>query len=47
LQRFYGLDAKLVARFYASHSTVFDKVRILTGKPPVPFFRAVSVVMRG
>ncbi|MFQ3665671.1 MAG: lycopene beta-cyclase CrtY, partial [Sphingomonadaceae bacterium] len=47
LQRFYGLDAKLVARFYASHSTVLDKVRILTGKPPVPFFRAVSVVMRG
>lgn len=47
LQRFYGLDAKLVARFYASHSTVFDKVRILTGKPPVPFFRAVREVMRG
>ncbi len=47
LQRFYGLDAKLVARFYASHSTIFDKVRILTGKPPVPFFRAVAVVMRG
>ncbi len=47
LQRFYGLDAKLVARFYASHSTVLDKVRILTGKPPVPFFRAVREVMRG
>ncbi len=47
LQRFYGLDAKLVERFYASHSTVLDKVRILTGRPPVPFFRAVSVVMRG
>jgi lycopene beta-cyclase len=47
LQRFYGLDAKLVARFYASHSTMFDKMRILTGKPPVPFFRAVSVVMKG
>jgi lycopene beta-cyclase len=47
LQRFYGLDAQLVARFYASHSTVFDKVRILTGKPPVPFLRAVREVMRG
>jgi lycopene beta-cyclase len=47
LQRFYGLDAKLVERFYASHSTTLDKVRILTGRPPVPFFRAVSVVMKG
>ncbi|MCS6987696.1 MAG: lycopene beta-cyclase CrtY [Sphingomonadaceae bacterium] len=47
LQRFYGLDSKLVARFYASHCTLFDKVRILTGRPPVPFFRAVAVVMRG
>jgi lycopene beta-cyclase len=47
LQRFYGLDASLVARFYASNSTLSDKMRILTGKPPVPFFRAVSVVMRG
>lgn len=46
LQRFYGLDAELVARFYAGHSTLLDKMRILTGKPPVPFFRALSVVMK-
>lgn len=47
LQRFYGLDADLVARFYASHSTLLDKMRILTGKPPVPLFRAIRVVMEG
>lgn len=47
LQRFYGLDADLVARFYASHSSMLDKMRILTGKPPVPLFRAIRVVMEG
>jgi lycopene beta-cyclase len=46
LQRFYGLDADLVARFYAGHSTLLDKMRILTGKPPVPLFRALAVVMK-
>ncbi|MCG2842605.1 lycopene beta-cyclase CrtY [Sandaracinobacter sp. RS1-74] len=41
LERFYGLDAGLVARFYAGHSTWADKARILIGKPPIPIGRAI------
>ena len=46
LQRFYTLRPSLVARFYAGHSTTYDKMRILTGKPPVPFWKAVNLVMK-
>jgi lycopene beta-cyclase len=45
LQRFYRLSPGLIGRFYASESTMMDKARVLTGKPPVPFWRAVRVVM--
>jgi lycopene beta-cyclase len=41
LERFYGLDARLVARFYAGRSTIADKARILAGRPPVPIVRAI------
>ncbi len=41
MQRFYGLRPPLIARFYAGASTGFDKVRILSGKPPVPVLAAV------
>jgi lycopene beta-cyclase len=44
LERFYKLDARLIARFYAGHSTIFDRARILTGKPPVPVGRAVQAI---
>ena len=44
LERFYGLDAGLIGRFYAARSTLADKVRVLSGRPPVPFFRALGVV---
>lgn len=43
-ERFYGLSADLIERFYADRLTRYDRLRILTGKPPVPFFRALSVV---
>lgn len=36
MQRFYGLPDGLIARFYADRLTVFDKLRIVAGKPPVP-----------
>lgn len=36
LQRFYHLNEGLIARFYASSLTKADKLRILSGKPPVP-----------
>lgn len=44
LERFYRLSPALISRFYASQTSFADKVRILSGKPPVPFFRALRVV---
>jgi len=44
LERFYRLDARLIARFYAGGSTLADKLRILTGKPPVALGRAARSV---
>jgi len=41
IERFYRFSPELVARFYAGRSTTLDKVRVLTGKPPVPIFRAL------
>jgi lycopene beta-cyclase len=40
LQRFYRLPQQLIERFYAAQLTWFDRLRILTGKPPVPVFSA-------
>ena len=31
----------LIGRFYAARLNAFDKLRLVTGKPPVPFFRGV------
>ncbi|GAA0736300.1 lycopene beta-cyclase CrtY [Sphingomonas japonica] len=45
LERFYRLDARLVGRFYAGQSTLFDKARVLTGKPPVPIGRAIRAIV--
>lgn len=44
MARFYRLDPALIDRFYAGHSTLFDKLRILTGKPPVSIRRAVHAL---
>jgi len=41
MQRFYGLRQPLIERFYAGRSTLFDKIRILTGKPPVAILPAL------
>jgi len=45
LQRFSTLECALIARFYAAQSTLADRLRILSGKPPVPFFKAVTTVL--
>ena len=42
---FYRLDEALVARFYAGRLTALDKLRILTGKPPVPLFKALKAMI--
>jgi lycopene beta-cyclase len=44
LEHFYRLPDALVARFYAGRLTAFDKVRILSGKPPVPIGRALAAM---
>ena len=45
LQHFYRLPEPLVTRFYAATSTHGDKLRILSGKPPVPVHRALAVLV--
>ena len=45
LERFYRLPAPLIARFYAGRSTLFDKVRILSGRPPVSLPKALSAML--
>ena len=47
LERFYRLSPALIGRFYAGRSTMTDKARVLTGKPPVPIHRAVRAIMGG
>lgn len=44
LQRFYRLDPQLIGRFYAGHSTLFDQLRLVSGKPPVPIGRALAAI---
>lgn len=45
LERFYRLSPALIERFYAGQSTFFDKVRILSGKPPVPIGKAMRAIL--
>ncbi|MGP7794997.1 lycopene beta-cyclase CrtY [Sphingomonas sp. CLY1604] len=44
IERFYRLDPTLITRFYAGRSSLRDKARILTGKPPVPVGAAIRVL---
>jgi lycopene beta-cyclase len=44
LGHFYRLPPATIARFYSSQLTAFDKLRILSGKPPVPIVRAIAAI---
>ncbi len=44
LQKFYRLPEPTIARFYADRLTTMDKLRLLTGRPPVPVLRALACV---
>ncbi|NJM50907.1 MAG: lycopene beta-cyclase CrtY [Sphingomonadales bacterium] len=44
LERFYRMDADLISRFYAGQSTALDKLRIVSGKPPVPMGKALRAI---
>lgn len=45
LERFYRLPQPLIERFYAARSTLGDKARILSGKPPVPVGAALTCLV--
>ena len=45
LERFYRLPQPLIERFYAAGSTLADKARILSGKPPVPLGAALACLI--
>jgi lycopene beta-cyclase len=46
LEHFYRLPVSVIGRFYAAALTGGDKLRILSGRPPVPIARAVSALFR-
>jgi lycopene beta-cyclase len=41
LSRFYRLPEPLIERFYAGRLTALDRVRIVTGRPPIPLRHAL------
>ena len=43
-ERFYRLSPGLIARFYAGRSRGADKMRVLSGKPPVAVGRALAAL---
>lgn len=47
MERFYGLPEPLIARFYAARPSLADRVRILSGRPPVPVGAALRAALSG
>ncbi|MBT0724909.1 lycopene beta-cyclase CrtY [Rosenbergiella sp. S61] len=45
MQRFYRLSAPLITRFYAGQLTPWDKLRLVSGKPPVPVIAAIKAII--
>ncbi len=45
MQRFYTLPEPLIARFYAARLGSLDKLRIVSGKPPVPLLPAMRAAL--
>lgn len=46
LEHFYRLPQDVIARFYAARMTSLDKLRVLSGRPPVPIGRALLAIGR-
>ncbi|RED16980.1 lycopene beta-cyclase CrtY [Parasphingopyxis lamellibrachiae] len=44
LERFYRLSPALISRFYAGRSRWTDKLRIISGKPPIPVGRGIRAI---
>ncbi len=47
LEHFYRLPEPLIGRFYAGRMTWWDRVRVLSGRPPVPVGRAIAAMLSG
>jgi lycopene beta-cyclase len=47
LQHFYRLPDASISRFYAGRLSLQDRLRILSGRPPVPVSRALRCLARG
>jgi lycopene beta-cyclase len=47
LEHFYRLPEPLIARFYAGDLTWLDRLRVLSGRPPVPVARAIGAMLSG
>ncbi|HEU4457855.1 MAG TPA: lycopene beta-cyclase CrtY [Methylibium sp.] len=45
LAHFYRLPERLVGRFYSERLSIADKLRIVTGRPPVPVSAALKVML--
>jgi lycopene beta-cyclase len=45
LERFYRLSPALISRFYSGTTTIGDKIRVLSGKPPVSIWRAYRALL--
>jgi lycopene beta-cyclase len=45
-EHFYRLPPDLIARFYAGTPTPLDRLRILSGRPPVPVGAAIKALLR-
>lgn len=44
-ERFYRLSEPLVERFYAGKSSMFDRARVLIGKPPIPIWHGAKALL--
>lgn len=47
LSHFYKMPEPLIQRFYAGNTNLFDQLRMLAGKPPVPLKKAFQVFREG
>ena len=45
LEHFYRLSPAVISRFYAARLTTADKLRVVSGRPPVPIGRAISALL--
>ena len=46
-ERFYTLNENFIRRFYAGQPTAWDKLRMLSGRPPVKVTHAIRAISQG